>query len=104
MSRMKRLLFGFALLAACQASGGSTSGKTAHRSKRDQQRYDGAVARGDVKLGMTKSELLRSRGQPRKKTRETYRGRKNVEVWLYAWSQIYFDHDGYVASVHSSAR
>ena len=102
MGRMRTLLILAPLLAAC-GSGGGREAPTAHRSPRDQQRYEAAVQRGEILLGMTRGEVTRAWGKPRRRARETYRGRKNIEVWLYAFAQVHFDADGYVMGFRSAA-
>lgn len=92
-----------ALLAAAACSSSPSAAKTDHRSPRDQQLYEEAIANGELKLGMTRAEVTQSWGKPRRKTRESYRGRKNVEIWLYPFAQVYFDHDGYVMDFRSAA-
>ena len=102
MTQRLAALWILAAVAACGTSGGVGKGKTDHRSPEDQKRYDEAVARGEVKLGMTRDEVRRAWGKPRRKVRENHRGRKNVEIWLYPFSQVYFDRDGYVFDFRSA--
>jgi len=87
------------LLAACSTpSGTETSGNAAHDRTPDADRkYKEAAARGEVKYGMVREEVRKAWGEPKRKSRTTYK-RKPVTSWSYPdrYTDVYFDNDGFV--------
>ena len=71
------------------------------RTKSEQRRFDAAVKRGDVLIGMTKSEVRKSRGDP-KKTDSVERYGGKVRRWQYSWDEVYFDAKGLVVGTHTA--
>ena len=59
--------------------------------------YQRAIEQGELKLGMSRSEVVQAWGRPQKKDR-TRRGGVRVERWWYPSVFVYFDRDGYVSS------
>jgi len=92
-------------LLALAACGSSSSGRgatpQATRTPRDEARYAAAVKRHEIKIGMSRAEVLRAWGKPGRKKSKLRLGRK-VEVWLYAFSDLYFDDEGYVIGFQSA--
>ena len=88
-----------AVLAAAAACG--TPAKPHNRTPEMQEKYRAAVERGEVKLGMTRSEVAEAVGKPQRKDRTKY-GRREVERWHYTFSEVYFDDEGYVVGFRSA--
>ena len=88
---MRRLLFLLVGLMACSTPGA----KKADRPPEQQAKVDEAIKNREVRLGMTQSEVVAAWGKPQSKSRASQRG-KEVTVWSYGISEIYFDRDGFV--------
>ena len=56
---------------------------------------------GAVILGMTKSEVRASRGEPQKTDVVEALGRK-LRRWIYPFDEVYFDADGLVVGVKAA--
>jgi len=69
--------------------------KRRDRTKDHEARYKAAVARHEVRIGMTDDEVTESWGKPMRKVKEMRDGKK-VVLWLYTYSEIVMDSDGYV--------
>jgi len=80
------------LLGAC-ASGGEKA-DTSSRSPEEQRKYEEAIARGEVKIGMTEDEVARTLGKPLRVDTTKYI-KRDVVRWSYTFNEIYFRH-GYV--------
>ena len=65
------------------------------RSKSAEAKYKAAVERGEVKIGMTEAEVTKGYGKPKKKVKST-RDHRPVVRWLYMYSEVIFDADGFV--------
>ena len=83
------------LLACLFAACNSSRDKTQQRTPQQQKKYAASVARKEVLVGMKKSEVRKAWGTPQRTKRSIYRS-KRVTVWEYAFSEFYFDADGYV--------
>jgi hypothetical protein len=94
-----------ATLAACRTAEEKRrdAGYLPRRSELDQAKYDAAVKRKEILIGMKKSEVLQAWGQPMKRDRTTFRGQR-VDRWMWAFSEIYFDREGYVVGWHTAGR
>ncbi|MHC4550841.1 MAG: hypothetical protein ACYTEZ_18960 [Planctomycetota bacterium] len=90
---MRRHLLRILCLAAagCAAS----SAPKSERSPEQAARVKEAIKSGEIRYGMTTSEVLASWGKPARKSTTRHRGRR-VTVWAYAFTDVYFDRDGYV--------
>lgn len=88
------------LVAACGVAQKVVKGPP-HRTLFEQEKIDRAVEEGAVILGMTKSEVRASRGEPRAKDTVERLGGK-LRRWLYAWDEVYFDADGLVVGTKAS--
>lgn len=88
---MRRLLFLLVGLMACSTPGS----KKVDRPPEQQAKVDEAIKNREVRLGMTQSEVLLAWGKPQGKSKASQRG-KEVTVWSYGISEIYFDRDGFV--------
>lgn len=82
-----------ALLALLLAACGSTADRAADARRRAQ--YEEAIARKEIKLGMTKRMVRESWGAPQKRDR-VRRGTREVDRWWYPATFVYFHDDGYV--------
>jgi hypothetical protein len=96
-----RALPAFLLLAACNSTPSDTPARSTPRTPEMEAKYKEAVARGEVKMGMTRREVEEAIGAPQRKDRTTYMSRQ-VERWNYPYSEIYFDRDGYVLGWRSA--
>lgn len=93
------------LLAGCSTPvvTAVTGDKPPDRTPETEQKYKEAVARGEVKIGMTRSEVRTAMGQPKRTSKTTYR-RKSATMWSYPLTDIYFDGDGFVIGWQTSTR
>ena len=96
LGAMRRLTW-LILLAACQSS----TSQVPERTPEQEEKYKEAVARGEVKIGMTKGEVRAAIGPPKRTKKSMYRGR-NATVWSYLYTDIFFDENGYVLGWQSA--
>ncbi len=93
------------LLAACAPPvDKDPDAKTAHgRTAEDDKRFKEYAARGEVRIGMVKSEVKTAWGEPGRTKRTTFR-RKSATCWSYPdrYADIYFDDEGYVIGYQSA--
>lgn len=71
------------------------------RTRFEQERVDRAVKERAVILGMTKSEVRASRGEPQKTDIVEALGGK-LRRWIYPFDEVYFDADGLVVGVKAA--
>ena len=84
-------LIGLAMLAAC----GTTENPRPQRTERDKQRVAAAIEKHEVRIGMTKSEVIQSIGKPMRKKSVRFYGRPR-QRWDYSSFSVFFTEDGFV--------
>ena len=98
---MRHILPGLLLLVGCSAGGAFSKGDTSHRSEADQKKFEAAIKRGEVKMGMVQKEVRRAWGKPARVDKTTHQGR-TVTRWSYTFSEIYFHREGFVVGWRSA--
>lgn len=94
----RNLIFGLALLAGC---GNPNKVPPPARTRMDKHRIEEAIRRHGVLYAMTKSEVVRSIGQPIRKKSVTYYGRPR-QRWDYNSFSVFFDRDGFVVRIQGA--
>ena len=92
---MRRVCLATVLLLLGCRSTSSNSGT--RRTPERAAAYERSIEKEELKLGMSRAEVVRAWGRPRKKDRAK-RGGVSVERWWYPSVFVYFSRDGYVSS------
>jgi len=91
---MKRT-FALTVLLAVACSSGPEKRRDRVLEERRQAEYEAAIAKGEIRMGMTKRMVRAAWGRP-DRTDRTTRGARTVERWWYPSVFVYFHEDGYV--------
>ncbi|MFI5402258.1 MAG: hypothetical protein ACHQ1G_04925 [Planctomycetota bacterium] len=71
------------------------------RTPEDDKRYKEYAKKGEVRIGMVRSEVRTAMGEPNRTKRTTYR-KKPATCWSYLYTDIYFDDNGFVVGYQSA--
>lgn len=77
------ILFGLIVVLAIFSGGDKTSQQTKHQEVKTENKDDMAKKYQQVKLKMTKDEVLKIMGEPDNKTESEMSGLGKMEVWYY---------------------
>jgi hypothetical protein len=90
---MRRSLVLPLLAAACGSTPKDPRDEALEKDR--EQRYQEAIAKKEIRLGMTPKMVVAAWGEPQKRDRTTRNG-KEVRRWWYPSVFVYFHEDGYV--------